>query len=87
MRLTSQETGDRALRSVRCFHRIANQALPFESIEMLAGEGYYGTVIPGDAIDPQWDLMLFFEFEFDDGTATRWPEWQNGTPYLVIPTV
>ena len=87
LRLTSQETKNRALRSVRCFHRIANQALPFESLEMLAGGGYYGTVIPGGAIDPEWDLMLFFEFEFDDGTATRWPDWQNGTPYLVIPTV
>jgi hypothetical protein len=74
------------VRAVRCFHRIAHQALEFEMIEMRAGEGSYEAVIPGDAIDAAWDLMLFFEFEFSDGLATRWPDWRTGAPYFVVAT-
>ena len=55
-------------------------------IEMRAGEGSYEAVIPGDAIDAAWDLMLFFEFEFSDGLATRWPDWRTEAPYFVIAT-
>ena len=49
------------------------------------GDGYRA-VIPGDSIDPAWDLMVFFEFLFADGRATRWPDWRIQTPYFVIPT-
>ena len=53
-----------------------------------AGDGY-SAVIPGHAIDPAfpaWDLMVFFELFFDDGRATRWPDWRIRTPYFVIRT-
>lgn len=46
----------------------------------------FETAIPVSSTDAAWDLMLFFEFRFDDGTATRWPGWRTGTPYFVIPT-
>ena len=73
-------------RFIRCFHRIAHQALDFDSIDMRpAGDGH-SAVIPGQAIDPAWDLMVFFEFGFGDGRATRWPDWRIGTPYFVIRT-
>lgn len=51
----------------------------------LRGDGHRA-VIPGDSIDPAWDLMVFFEFLFDAGRATRWPDWRIQTPYFVIPT-
>ena len=86
LRLDLKVSEERSVRAVRCFHRIAHQALEFEMIEMRADEGSYEAVIPGDAIDAAWDLMLFFEFEFSDGLATRWPDWRTGTPYIVIPT-
>ena len=43
-------------------------------------------MIPGQAIDPAWDLMVFFELFFDDGRATRWPDWRIRTPYFFIGT-
>ena len=86
LRLDLKVSEERSVRAVRCFHRIAHQALEFEMIEMRAGEGSYEAVIPGDAIDAAWDLMLFFEFEFSDGLATRWPDWRTEAPYFVIPT-
>ncbi len=86
IQLNLHETEERSVRSVRCFHRIAHQALEFDVVEMRAGERCFGTAIPGHTIDAAWDLMLFFEFEFNDGTATRWPDWQKRTPYFVIPT-
>lgn len=86
LRLNLQETEERALSAVRCFFRIALQALDFEEMEMQARAGGYETVIPGGSIDAAWDLMVFFELRFGDGTATRWPDWRTGTPYLVIPT-
>ncbi len=76
----------RTLCAVSCFHRIAHQALEFEEIEMQPQAGVYEAVIPGSSIDVAWDLILFFELHFSDGTATRWPDWRTGTPYLVIPT-
>ena len=42
-------------------------------------------MISGQAIDPAWDLMVFFEFLFDDGRATRWTG-VSGRPYFVIGT-
>ena len=73
-------------RFVRCHHRIAHQALDFDTIDMLPAGGGFSAVIPGQAIDPAWDLMVFFEFLFDDGRATRWPDWRIRTPYFVIGT-
>ena len=86
LRINLEASEERSVRAARCFHRIAHQALEFEMIEMRAGEVSYEAVIPGDAIDAAWDLMLFFEFEFSDGLATRWPDWRTGAPYFVVAT-
>ena len=72
--------------AVRCYHRIAHQALDFDRVDMRSDGDGYRAVIPGDSIDPAWDLMVFFEFLFADGRATRWPDWRIQTPYFVIPT-
>ena len=86
LRFKLQETEERTFRAVHCFYRNAHQALDFEETEMQAHAGGIEAVIPGTSIDVAWDLMIFFELRFGDGTATRWPDWRNGTPYLVIPT-
>jgi hypothetical protein len=86
LRLDVSESEERSASTVRCFHRIAHQALDFEVTDMRAEKSGFSTAIPGDAIDPAWELMLFFEFKFSDGSATRWPDWRTETPYFVIPT-
>ena len=72
--------------AVRCYHRIAHQALDFDRVDMRSEDDGHRAVIPGDSIDPAWDLMVFFEFLFDAGRVTRWPDWRIQTPYFVIPT-
>ena len=72
--------------AVRCYHRIAHQALDFDRVDMRSDGDGHRAVIPGDSIGPAWDLMVFFEFLFDDGRVTRWPDWRTKTPYFVIPT-
>ena len=86
LRIYLEASEERSVRAVHCFYRIAHQALEFESIKMEAGKRRYEAVIPGDVIEAAWDLMLFFDFEFSDGSATRWPDWRTETPYFVIPT-
>ena len=72
--------------AARCYYRIANQALDFTSLDMLADGAGYAIAIPGTAIDLEWDLMLFFEFALADGSITRWPDWRSQTPYFAIAT-
>ena len=55
LRLDVSESKERSARTVRCFHRIAHQALDFEVIDMRAEESGFSTTIPGDAIEPAWD--------------------------------
>ena len=71
--------------TVCCYHRIAHQAVDFDRVDMRSDSDGYRAVIAGDSIDPAWDLMVFFEFFFDDDRATRWPDWRTQTPYFVIP--
>ena len=87
LRFKLKETEERSLSTVRCFHRIAHQALEFQEKELQTRSGGYETVIPSAEIDSAWDLMLFFELEFSDGSATRWPDWRTGTPYIVVETI
>ena len=72
-------------RVVRCHYRTTHQALEFEQVDMRCQGDGFRAVVPGDAIDPAWDLMLFFELFFEDGRATRWPDWRTRTPCFVIP--
>ena len=72
--------------AARCYHRTAHQALAFSCIDMRAEEDGFSVTIPGDLIDPAWDLMVFFELTLANGGMTRWPDWRLQTPYLVIQT-
>ena len=75
------------IRSVCCYHRIANQSLPFQRREMgKSSRDFYRTTIPGDQIKNNWDLMVFFEVMLESGEGLRWPDWRSGPPYFVIET-
>ena len=56
-------------RGVRCHYRITHQALDFGQVDMRCEGGGFQAVVPGEAIDPAWDLMLFFELFFEDGAG------------------
>jgi hypothetical protein len=70
----------------RCFHRNTNQALDFEAIELTRGQQTWEANIPTHAIPHDWDLMIFFEFDLENGTAVRWPDWRERAPYFIIET-
>jgi len=75
------------VRRVCCYHRPANQALPFQRQEMTSHKpGFYRVAMPGDQIENRWDLMVFFEVVFESGDGLRWPDWRSGPPYFVIET-
>ena len=77
-----------SVRRVCCYHRPANQSLPFQYREMMSHKpGFYKVTIPGDQIESHWDLMVFFEVAFESGDGLRWPDWRSGPPYFVIKTV
>ena len=59
--------------------------MDFDRVDMNPEGGGYRAVVPGDAIDPAWDLMLFFELFLEDGRATRWPDWRTRTPWFANP--
>ncbi|MDP6111972.1 MAG: hypothetical protein QGG53_08890 [Planctomycetota bacterium] len=79
-------SSDEPVIASRCFYRITDQALDFRTIELSQNQHQWEGSIPADAILPDWDLMIFFEFEFRNGSAARWPDWRQRTPYFVIET-
>ena len=75
-----------SVQSALCHYRNANQAEDFYTLDMQWGDGDLSVSIPGKNIEASWDLMLFFEFYFANGSATRWPDWRRQTPYFVVTT-
>ena len=44
----------------------------------------YEAVIPASQIDPQFDLMYFFEVMDIEGNGKIYPDLEKETPYIVV---
>ncbi|MDA0840501.1 MAG: hypothetical protein O3B01_28965 [Planctomycetota bacterium] len=81
-----QASSNEPVSHARCFHRNTNQALHFGVVELTCSRQAWEGNIPAEAIPRNWDLMIFFEFDLANGTAVRWPDWRERTPYFMIET-
>lgn len=71
---------------VVCHHKPALQTLPFKRANLCRrGNAFVTTLVASDVL-AQWDLLVFFEIHFENGSALRHPDWRTQTPYYVIRT-
>ena len=62
----------------------------FEDYQTVAMEyddatSLYSAVIPGEFIDPKWDLMYFIETLDRHGNGRMYPDLDVETPYVIVP--
>jgi hypothetical protein len=71
---------------VRVRYRGLTQHQDFRTAVMLpTGNGNeFGTVIPATGIDPQFDLMYYFETMDNAGNGRVYPDLETETPYTVV---
>jgi len=69
-------------------YRGMSQHQDFQTLEMLptGRPEEYEAVIPGDEIDPHFDLMYFFEVMDNAGNGRIYPNLATETPYIVVKT-
>jgi hypothetical protein len=71
---------------VRLRYRPVNQYLDFSVLEMqpMKTKGSYTATIPGEALDPTYDLMYLIEAMDGAGNGVLWPSLEEETPYIIV---
>jgi hypothetical protein len=71
---------------VHLLYRGLSQHQDFQVLPMLpTGSGNeYQATIPGDNVDPHFDLMYMFEVMDNDGNGKIYPDLSQETPYVVV---
>lgn len=74
------------VRWVRLRYRSVTQFQDFQALEMVptGREGEYEAMVPGEALDPQWDFMYLIEAMDACGNGTIYPDLEVETPYVVV---
>ena len=77
-------TDESGLAAVRVRYRVMNQKERWETLELLPeGDGYAG-VIPGAAIDRDFDFTYCIEAIDSAGNSCFYPDWKRQAPYVVV---
>ncbi len=84
MAIAAEVTSIAPLRAVRLHFRPMDQTQPWQSVNMTPVEGNrHQATISSKAITARFDMMYYLEACTDEG-GTLWPDWRQGTPYVVI---
>ncbi|WP_223860133.1 hypothetical protein [Spirosoma validum] len=71
----------------RLRYRNVNQELPYQTMFMQQSpdeKDTYRAVVPGDQINPKWDLMYFIEVMDNNGVGRIYPDLAQETPYRIV---
>ena len=72
-------------RRVELHYRRMHQAEDWATVRMhAAGRGHYEAVVPGAAIDEDWDLMYAVSVIDDQGNHAFYPDLDRRAPYVVV---
>jgi hypothetical protein len=86
LNITAQVEDPSGVKWVHLLYRGLSQHQDFQVLPMLpAGSGNeYQATIPGENIDPHFDLMYMFEVMDNDGNGKIYPDLSQETPYVVV---
>jgi hypothetical protein len=88
LRIVAEVRDPSGIRWVRLRYRGLSQHQDFRTLPMLptGNAGQYEATIPGDDIDPRFDLMYLFEVMDGAGNGKIYPDLESETPYVVVRT-
>ena len=69
---------------VRLRYRRLCQFDDYEAITMVFDGDAYKATIPGDFVQPEWDLVYFFESMDRCGNGVNYPDFEQETPYFIV---
>jgi hypothetical protein len=72
------------LRKALLHYSYVNQFEEIHTVDLKAAKNEYTAIIPGTYIDPQWDLLYYFELVDELGSGIIYPDMRTRTPYWVI---
>jgi hypothetical protein len=88
MKIVAHVEDPSGVKWVHLQYRGMSQHQDFQTLKMLptGRPKEYEAVIPGDEIDPHFDLMYFFEVMDNAGNGKIYPNLAKETPYIVVKT-
>jgi hypothetical protein len=86
LRIVAEIQDPAGLAWVRLRYRGLSQHQDFRTLAMLptGKAGEYDATIPGEDIDPRFDLMYLFEVMSHSGNGKIYPDLERETPYVVV---
>jgi hypothetical protein len=86
LRIVAEVEDPSGIKWVRLRYRGLSQHQDFQALNMLpTGQGNeYEATIPGEDIDPHFDLMYLFEVMDNAGNGKIYPSLDKETPYVVV---
>lgn len=79
-------TDDAGVAWVRLRYRCLTQYEEYRALAMAptGDPNVYAATIPGEHVDPQWDLIYFIEAMDEAGNGCIYPDLEVATPYIVV---
>ena len=84
--VTANASDDSGIKWLRLRYRHLTQFEEYQTVEMIpdASTNTYKATIPGDFLDPKWDLMYFIEAMDVHGNGKIYPDFEKEMPYVVV---
>ena len=87
LRISATISADSEISAVNLCYSRMNQMHPAEKLAMSCiGGGKYSVVLPGEYLEPRYDVMYYFEVICADGAGRNLPDFRRQTPYYVVKT-
>jgi hypothetical protein len=86
LRIVAQVSDPSGIKWIRLRYRGMSQHQDFHTLAMLptGRPKEYQAVIPGEDVDPHFDLMYFFEVMDNAGNGKIYPDLEKETPYVIV---
>jgi len=84
MPITAEVEDPSGVALVRVRYRIMNQGYAYESLVLDRSGDTFSGVIPGEAIQPDWDFVYYLEPVDEAGNGCIYPDWKKEPPYVIV---
>jgi hypothetical protein len=87
VRIAARADDASGVQSLRLRYRHLTQIEDYQAADMSLdpGTSLYVAQIPGDFVDPKWDLMYFVEAIDRNGNGRNYPDLEIEMPYVIVP--
>ena len=86
LRVVVRATDPTGVQSLRLRYRHVTQFEDYVTLELrpTGRTDEYAATIPGEFLEPKWDVMYFIEAINRAGTGTMWPDFTREPPYVIV---